>query len=389
MRRSDGKLDIFKRPRIGSFTCRFLNLKPGGSIICEGKGRRGAFFPFGFNPLFTWGETADPGMLLAFGYVAAATSRLEGKGAMPIRFSSDRVSWAPTGWIFRPSGIPEWVDRPWKFAFWAPQIYYLPSIQRFVAYYSALNEATGKRCLGRATSSELDNFAEDPVGPLLCSSNEAYSPSGPTLPTNGPGTLPYSLIDPALFSDPRTGQLFLLYKRDKGTEQGPKQIAIASIGADGRSGLGRSYEILTTSQPWESVAPGRASVESPTMVYKEGAYYLFYSGNGFKTDKYGVGVARSSSPVGSPPGTTFEKYAGNPILSGDRDPTFCGVGHQDITYTDRDGWLIFYHAYIRTDMRKGRREWCNDKGKRYLMMDQLWWDRPGGWPRVNDGTPDG
>lgn len=50
MRRSDGKLDIFKRPRIGSFTCRFLNLKPGGSIICEGKGRRGAFFPFGFNP---------------------------------------------------------------------------------------------------------------------------------------------------------------------------------------------------------------------------------------------------------------------------------------------------------------------------------------------------
>ncbi|MDQ3645049.1 MAG: family 43 glycosylhydrolase [Actinomycetota bacterium] len=388
MRTRDGKLDPYKRPRIGSFTCRFLNLKPGGSIICEGKGRRGAFFPFGFNPLFTWGETADPGMLaVGGGYVVASTSRSDEDGAMPIRFSSDRVSWAPTGRIFRPSGIPEWVDRPRKFAFWAPQLYYLPSIQRFVAYYSAIQASTGKRCIGRATSSELDNFAEDPVGPLLCSSNEAGGVAPAVFPS-----VPYGLIDPALFSDPRDGQLYLLYKREKPENQMlqvPTQIAITSIGADGRSGIGRPYVILTTSQPWESASKGVgwSSVESPTMVYKDGAYYLFYSGNGFKTDKYAVGVARSSSPVGSPPGWTFEKYAGNPILSGDSDPAFCGVGHQDVTYTDRDGWLIFYHAYTNTDTANGKPKNC--KGGRYLMMDRLRWDQPGGWPRVHDGTPDG
>lgn len=121
------------------------------------------------------------------------------------------------------------------------------------------------------------------------------------------------------------------------------------------------------------------------MLYRDGAYYLFYSGNGFSTDKYAVGVARSSSPVGSPPGKDFEKYAGNPILSGERDPNFCGVGHQDVTYTDRDGWLIFYHGYISVNRPKGRGEKC--EGQRYLMWDRLSWDR--GWPGVRDGTPGG
>lgn len=46
MRKSNGKLGIYKTPRVGSFTCRFLNLKPGGSIICESTNGREAFFPF-------------------------------------------------------------------------------------------------------------------------------------------------------------------------------------------------------------------------------------------------------------------------------------------------------------------------------------------------------
>lgn len=335
--------------------------------------------------LRTWGPSADPGMLPAFGgYIAVSTSKsmtASGDmkaGAMPIRFSSDRRTWSEIGRVLGPGAIPGWVDQPTSVALWAPQIYYLPSIQRYVAYYAALNKATGRRCIGRATSSGLYNFVEDPVGPLLC--------SPPTLIPQED----YGLIDPALFLDPRTRQLFLLYKRERQKKLPrpvPTQIVIRSIAADGRSAIGRPYEILAPSKSWERRTGGIGwpSVEAPTMLYRDGAYYLFYSGNGFSTDKYAVGVARSSSPVGSPPGKDFEKYAGNPILSGERDPNFCGVGHQDVTYTDRDGWLIFYHGYISVNRPKGRGEKC--EGQRYLMWDRLSWDR--GWPGVRDGTPGG
>ncbi len=131
------------------------------------------------------------------------------------------------------------------------------------------------------------------------------------------------------------------------------------------------------------------------MVYKDGWYYLFYSGAAFWSDKYGVGVARSKSPIGR-----FMRDPGNPILSGVGDDKFCGVGHQDITWTPQDGWLIFYHAYQSNSKgncqqdkdREGGDNTEEDEDKeqkkrRYLMMDQLHWDRPGGWPRAHDRTP--
>ena len=69
------------------------------------------------------------------------------------------------------------------------------------------------------------------------------------------------------------------------------------------------------------------------------------------------------------------------------DRRFCGSGHQDVTYTPRDGWLIFYHAYMGSS--SGSLNCPNPGSPRYLMMDKLEWNAPGGWPRVNDGTPSG
>ncbi len=310
------------------------------------------------NPLFTWGGTADPGMLV-YGstYYAASTSGVDSAGVMPIRASSDRLNWSDYGCIFRPGKIPAWTDS--SKGYWAPQIYYFSALGQFVAYYSGLNRSTGKRCIGRATSYGLDDFT-DLGRPLLCHPTAAYS-----------------IIDQSLFWDGRAQKLYLLYKNDPPTTVGTKQIVIRSIANDGLSNIGTPYHILQPTQTWEGV-----SVEAPTMVYNssDGYYYLFYSGATYSRDTYGVGAARSTSPIGSPAGADFTKYSGNPILSGNYDPGYCGVGHQDITWTSTEGWLIFYHAYLS---QSG--EDCT--GGRYLMMDQLHWDNSGGWPRVHDGTP--
>ncbi|MBF8192075.1 family 43 glycosylhydrolase [Nonomuraea sp. K274] len=305
------------------------------------------------NPLFTWGGTADPGTIYTDGrYYVAATSGVDSTGGvMPVRVSVDRHSWSNSGHVFESGKLPGWSDS--SYGYWAPEIYFFHSIGQYVAYFAAINTATGKRCIGRATSSTPYNFT-DLGRPLLCHPTAAYS-----------------IIDPSIFFDSVTGRHYLLYKDDPNPSEGTKQIVIRPINDDGLSGIGTPYHIVAPARSWEGV-----SVEAPTMVYQGGFYWIFYSGATYNRDTYALGVARSTSPTG-----TFTKDpSGGPILSGNNDPRYCGVGHQDIEHTAADGWLVFYHAYLS---QSG--ESCT--GGRYLMMDVLYWDRSGGWPRIHDGTP--
>ena len=169
----------------------------------------------------------------------------------------------------------------------------------------------------------------------------------------------------------------LLYKDNlDAAGLGASRIVVRTLGPSGsldRSDLGPAHHVLTAAGGWEG-----DSVEAPTLVYNsmDRYFYLFYSGATYSDDHYAVGVARSTSPTGP-----FTRSPYNPVLSALHDPHFCGSGHQDITWTPTEGWLIFYHAYTA----HGTGSKC--KGARYLMMDQLHWDWPGGWPRVHDGTP--
>ncbi|MGS2617775.1 glycoside hydrolase family 43 protein [Micromonospora sp. LZ34] len=304
------------------------------------------------NPLFTWGGTADPGTIYTNGqYYVAATSGVDSNGrAMPVRVSADRHTWSNAGHVFEPGKLPSWSDP--SHGYWAPEIYFFHAIGQYVAYFAAINNATGKRCIGRATSSTPYNFT-DLGRPLLCHPTAAYS-----------------IIDAAIFWDPVGQQHYLMYKNDPKSTEGTKQIVIRSINNDGLTGIGTPHHILAPTRAWEGV-----SVEGPTMVYRSGYYWLYYSGATYSRDTYAIGVARSASPTG-----TFTKDpSGGPILSGNNDPNYCGVGHQGIENTP-DGWLVFYHAYLS---QSG--ESCT--GGRYLMMDVLHWDRSGGWPRIHDGTP--
>ena len=84
-------------------------------------------------------------------------------------------------------------------------------------------------------------------------------------------------------------------------------------------------------------------------------------------------VARSRSPLGP-----FTRKPGYAILTGRKDPRFCGTGGQDVTHTAA-GWLLWYHAYEGQSGSK-----C--LGKRKLMRDPIVWR--GGWPDDQGRPPE-
>jgi beta-xylosidase len=65
---------------------------------------------------------------------------------------------------------------------------------------------------------------------------------------------------------------------------------------------------------------------------------LFYSGNGYASSSYGVGVAKASSPLGP-----FTKQ-GAPILSSKAG--WAGPGHGAILKGPSGDWVHVYHAWV-------------------------------------------
>ena len=98
------------------------------------------------------------------------------------------------------------------------------------------------------------------------------------------------------------------------------------------------HTFLFGADGWE-----QATVEGPYILKHNGLYYLTYSGDGYESDRYGVGYAVSESPTGP-----FEKCAENPILHW--TPQVHGPGHHSFT-TSPDGTelLIVYHKHYDTE----------------------------------------
>ena len=278
-------------------------------------------------------NAADPGVTPAgAGYLLVSTRG----GRMPIRASADGVRWCSTqANVF--AKRPAWITR--GSSFWAPQLYVGIASGRSVVVYAAVKRRNrGHRCIGIAVSGQ--RFYRD-LGPKVCGS--------------------ISYIDPSIFID-YGGTAHLVYKADP--QHGVKRIVVRTIDLASFK-LGPPHGILRP-RGWE----GR-SVEAPTVVPKDGRYFLFYSGGNYRTRGYGVGVAVSRRPEGR-----YRRLGGNPIVGGRRRTPSgqCGVGHQDVTFTSRDGWRLYFH--------RGRMvgKAC-DVQPRHLTYRQLDWPT-GGAPGI-------
>lgn len=257
--------------------------------------------------------------------------------AYPIRSSKDLVHWKSAGTIFTNATKPSWGSG----SYWAPELRKVGA--KYVAYFSAKSSTSGTFAIGAAS-------APSPTGP--------FTDIGKPLVTEpSPGA-----IDAHYFRA-STGKHYVLWKVDGNAVGQKTPIKIQELAADGLSRIGSATTILTNTLGWEGPL-----VEGPWMVEYGGSFYLFYSGNGYASSSYGVGVAKASSPLGP-----FTKK-GAPILSSKGD--WAGPGHGSILKGPSGDWVHVYHSWEAGKIQA--------PPGRVVLVDRVQW--VAGWPEMR-GAP--
>lgn len=298
----------------------------------------------------------DPAVLRApDGWIYAyATQSPSGDRMLNIQVarSRDLVKWEHLGDALPVK--PRWAATTQDF--WAPHVIFDGA--RYVMYYSAESAGTRGKCLAVAVSTAPAGPFADSGEPLRCGEGIEH-------------------IDPMAFDDPQTGK-YLLY-----WGSGAKPLKVQELAPD-------RLRFLPGSEPRAILYPdandAHASlIEGPWVSYRDGSYYLYFSGNRCcgAEPSYAVMVARSSSAFGP-----FEPYresgtAGNrPILA--RNGFWNAPGHNSVI-TDEAGaeWLLYHaidagRAYFE-DRVLGR------ASARVMLLDRI--EYRDGWPRIAGDQP--
>lgn len=280
---------------------------------------------------------ADPGIIHdGTKYVAACTSG-GAANAFQLLTSTDLVNWAGAGSIFPSAQKPSWAGGD----YWAPEIHRVGN--QYVAYYTA-RHVNGRLSVGAATGPTA-------LGPFTDIGKPLVYDAG------------MGMIDATHFQD-ANGTHYLVWKADGNAVGQQTPIYGQALSASGTSLVGARTTLITNNLGWEG-----GVVEGPWVVFKNGYYYLFYSGNAFYNGTYAVGAARATSPLGP-----YTK-AGAPILT--TNSTWIGPGHCSVVNTPAGNSAMVYHAWLTGHV--------NGPGDaRLMLVDSIAWGS-NGWPSVPEG----
>jgi arabinan endo-1,5-alpha-L-arabinosidase len=275
-------------------------------------------------------------------------------------------------WELLPDALPRkpgWASTTQNF--WAPHV--LQDRGTYYLYFSAEPDTRDGMCLGVAT---------------------ATSPSGPFVDSGAPMKRGRGIaaIDPMPFDDPRTGKRLLYWG------SGGEPIQVQELAPD-------RLRFAPGSEPIALLRAGKAPyeqlIEGAFVIYRNGFYYLFYSGDNCCTPPahYAVMVARSKSATGP-----FRKLgeAGEPRFGAsgserqrrgpgpggrassvilEQNARWHAPGHNSVL-TDAAGqdWIVYHAIDPQRPFIPGTRA-----TRRAMLIDRLIYR--GGWPRVPGGTP--
>lgn len=264
------------------------------------------------NPVID-ADTPDPTVIrVGNTYYAAATT---GNKPQPyVRYkSADLRHWSPMGHVF--DKWPKWTAG----AFWAPEFFVIDG--HVLCYYTARQKSDSTSCIGVARAEGPEAPFRD-YGPLIRTTNEA--------------------IDAFVFND--NGQLYITWKAyGLDPSKRPIEILAQQLSPDGLHLLGKPFTLLRDDE--------RLGMEGQ-CIFREGKYYyMLYSIRDCCTPQsdYAVSVARSESFRGP-----WEKYEGNPILSGNsQDIQSCG--HGTLVETPSGHRYYLCHAYYFDRFKEGRK----------------------------------
>lgn len=198
--------------------------------------------------------------------------------------------------------------------FWAPEVYYIKSKKKFYMFYSVEEHI----CVATSDSPE-GPFVQDIKKPILEEEK---------------------CIDTNLFiDDDGTPYLYFVRFTDGNV------IWVAEMTPDLKHIKEETLkQCVKAEEPWELKLP--KVTEGPSVIKKDGTYYLIYSANGYTSQDYAVGYATASSPYGP-----WKKYSGNPILHRGKDlpADLVGVGH-GAPFRCKDGsYKYIFHAHWSTE----------------------------------------
>lgn len=300
----------------------------------------------------------DPSVLLApdgYYYAYATQTKLGGRILnFQVAHSRDLKSWQHLGEALPDK--PTWAATSQRF--WAPDVSCHPD-GRYLMYYSAQpNDPAAGLCLGVAV-------AERPEGPFV--------DSGQPLLAGGPG---FENIDPMRFVDPADGRHWLFW----GSGFGP--LRVRELAPDGLGFVENSEaKIIVETRAAGDPSPYGHLIEGSWVHYRQGWYYLFYSGDNCcgPDARYAVLVARARHATG--PYQTLAQAtntAGTILVENDR---WQAPGHNSLI-TDAHGqdWLL-YHAI---DRQQPTFDAINDEqghSRRVMLLSKVDYDAEG-WPVV-------
>ena len=192
--------------------------------------------------------------------------------------------------------------------FWAPEVYHING--KFYMYYTAEQRICAA-------------IADSPTGPFK------QVKKAPMIPGK-------HIIDNSLFIDD-DGTPYLLYV----VINHGFSIYVAELEKDMITIKPNTATFcIKPKQRWEKME-GKVN-EGPSIIKHKGIYYLLYSGNGYHSQKYGIGCATATSIRGP-----WVKSKDNPILQLPGD--LAGTGHGAPFY-DKKGHLHYvFHAHYSHD----------------------------------------
>lgn len=208
--------------------------------------------------------------------------------------------------------------------YWAPEVYYIETEKKFYMFYTVDEHI----CVATSDSPE-GPFVQDEKKPLREEKG----------------------IDASLFMDD-DGKAYLYFVRFTGGNV----IWGVEMNSDLKSVKEETLrECIKADASWELQQAKVA--EGPSLLKRNGVYYLIYSANHFRSQDYAVGYATATSPLGP-----WRKYDGNPILCRDKDMAagLVGTGHR-APFLCRDGsYKYIYHAHSSVNRVEPRTSYLND-----------------------------
>jgi arabinan endo-1,5-alpha-L-arabinosidase len=216
-------------------------------------------------------------------------------------------------------------------------------------YYSADPNTRNGLCLAVATATNPAGPFTDKGSPLLCGSG-------------------FVNIDPMAYDDPQTGKHYLYWG------SGFQPIKVQELSADRMNFAANSQPVnLISAISNPNPANYRNLVEGAWVTYRNGFYYLFFSGDDCCGTNPHYAILEARSPNATGPFEVFPENSGVIVQSNDK---WLAPGHNSVIRDDKAvDWLV-YHAYHPNDRARGR----------VMIMNRLVYGADG-WARAEAGAP--